>query len=300
MEHHHDAEEWRRTVDGTYCVVTGTTSGIGKEIARGLVRRGAHVAFVCRDRARGEAVRAELAAQGNGTDVRMFQADVSVLADVRRVAGELCAYLPRLDVLVNNAGTHDPRPAVSADGFDRMIATNHLGPFLLTNLLADLMERSAPARIVMVASESHRSVLRVDPRTFADPGAYGPIGSLAVYARSKLLNVLMAQEVARRWTPRGITANAFCPGLVATGLARNLPMGTLLLALASRTPLVHSPTEGAEHALRLALDPRFAGRSGGFYSSVPGADLLPPALPRFRTDVQCAVWDRSLELVGLS
>jgi NAD(P)-dependent dehydrogenase (short-subunit alcohol dehydrogenase family) len=287
-------------MEGAYCIVTGATSGIGKEIARGLVTAGAQLLFICRNRERGEATLAELHRGSPSAAVQMLVADLSVLQDVRRVAEEAHRQLPRLDVLINNAGTHDLRPEVSADGFDRMIATNHLGPFLLTNLLADLLERAAPARVVMVASESHRSVLRIDPRTFAEPSSYGPIGSLSVYARSKLLNVLVTQEIARRWGSRGITANAFCPGLVSTGLVRNIPMGARLFSLAERTPLVRNARQAADHALQLAGDPRFAGRSGGFYSTIPGAFLLPPALHRFRTGLQHAVWERSEELVGLS
>jgi len=294
-----DARNRERTMKGTYCVVTGATSGIGKEIARGLVKAGAHLLLICRDRARGGATLAELRRENPSADVRVLVADLSALPEVRRVADEVHRHLPRLDVLVNNAGTHDLSPEVSADGFDRMIATNHLGPFLLTNLLADLLERAAPSRIVVVASESHRSVLRVDLRTFAEPGSYGPIGSLAVYARSKLLNVLVTQEIARRWASRGITANAFCPGLVSTGLVRNIPLGARLFSLAERTPLVRNARQGAEHALRLAGDPGFADRSGGFHSTTPGAALLPPSPHRFRTGLQHAVWERSEELVGL-
>ncbi|MBQ1101156.1 SDR family NAD(P)-dependent oxidoreductase [Streptomyces sp. b94] len=295
-----ESPDRERLMRGKYCVVTGATSGIGKETARGLVTAGAHLLFICRDRARGEATLAELRHESRGSSVWMLLADLSALRDVRRVAEEVYRFLPRLDVLVNNAGTHDLYPRVSADGFDAMIATNHLGPFLLTNLLADLLERGAPSRIVMVASESHRSVLHIDPRTFAEPGSYGPIGSLSVYARSKLLNVLVTQEIARRWNTHGITANAFCPGLVSTGLARNIPMGTRLFSLAERTPFVRSARQGAKHALRLATDPQYADRSGGFYSTTPAAALLPPAPHRFRTGLQHAVWERSEELVGLA
>ncbi|MEV7104166.1 SDR family NAD(P)-dependent oxidoreductase [Streptomyces atroolivaceus] len=294
-----EAENRPSALKGTYCLVTGATSGIGKEIARGLVTAGAHLLFVCRDRTRGEATLAELNRCSRDPFVRMVVADLSSLLEVRRAAEEIHRHLPRLDVLVNNAGTHDLRPAVSADGFDRMIATNHLGPFLLTNLLTDLLELGAPSRIVMVASEAHRSVVHIDPRTFADPGSYGPVGSLSVYARSKLLNVLVTQEIARRWTTRGITANAFCPGLVSTGLTRNIPMGSTLFSLAERSPLVRNAREGAEQALCLAGDPRFTGRSGGFYSTTPGAVLLPPSIHRFRPGLQRAVWERSEELVAL-
>lgn len=294
------ARHWSRNLEGKYCAVTGATSGIGKEIARGLLTAGANLLFLCRHRARGEATLAELRRENPPASARMIVADLSALSDIRRAAEEMYRHLPRLDVLINNAGIHDLRPEVSADGFDRMIATNHLGPFLLTNLLADLLREAALSRIVTVASESHRSVLHLDPQTFAEPRSYGPVGSLSVYARSKLLNVLVTQEIARRWSSRGITANAFCPGLVSTGLVRNIPMGTRLFSLAERTPLVRNARQGAEQALRLAGDPRFADRSGGFYSTTPGAVLLPPSPHRFRTGLQHAVWERSEELVGLS
>src|SRR3954463_6330659 len=172
---------------GKTCVVTGPTAGIGKEIARGLTLKNARLALVCRNAAKGEATVRELRDLAPQAEVELFIADMSVLADVRRVAAELRARYERLHVLVNNAGVHDPRAAVSAEGFDRMIATNYLGPFLLTNLLLDRLEAGAPARVVMMASESHRSVLWINPRTFARPASYGLAGSMKVYARSKML-----------------------------------------------------------------------------------------------------------------
>ncbi|MFF8448505.1 SDR family NAD(P)-dependent oxidoreductase [Streptomyces leeuwenhoekii] len=282
-----------------HCVVTGATSGIGKEIAQGLAAAGARLALVCRSRAKGERTAAELTASWPGTDVRVFLADIAALDDVRSAAREIRSHWGRVDVLVNNAGTHELRPSVSPDGFDRVIATNHLGPFLLTRLLLEPLRRGAPSRIVTVASEAHRSVLCLDPYSFAEPRRYGPIGSWHVYARSKLLNVLTTQEAARRWGRYGIAAHALCPGLVSTGLARNIPLAPRLLALAEHTPLVHSPAQGARPALRLAGDPRFARHGGGFHSWMPGARLLPPAPLRFHPSLQRAVWERSEELVGL-
>jgi NAD(P)-dependent dehydrogenase (short-subunit alcohol dehydrogenase family) len=293
-------KEESQSMEGSCCVVTGATSGIGKEIARGLASTATRLAFISRDRARGEAALSDLVAHSHGGEVRMFLADLSVLEEVRRVADELHHHFSRLDVLVNNAGVHNLRPETSADGFDKMIATNHLGPFLLTYLLSDLLELGAPSRVIFVASESHRSVLRIDPDTFAAPARYGPIGSVGVYARSKLLNVLTTQEIARRWTGRGITAHAFCPGLVSTGLVRTIPLAGGLLSMAERTPLVRSPEQGAEYALRLAREPQWARRGGGFHSTTPGMDLWPPALPRLRTGLQRTLWQRSEELVGLT
>ncbi|MEW2266292.1 SDR family NAD(P)-dependent oxidoreductase [Streptomyces sp. NPDC047853] len=283
----------------SHCVVTGATSGIGRQIAHGLAAAGARLALVCRNRDRGAATVAELAADWPGTDVRLFVADLAALDEVRSVAREISRCWEHVDVLVNNAGTHDIRPSTTPQGFDRMIATNHLGPFLLTQLLFEQLRRGAPSRIVTVASEAHRSVLRLDPVSFAEPRPYGPIGSWTVYARSKLLNVLTTQETARRWARHGVAAHAYCPGLVSTGLVRNIPLAPRLLALAEHTPLVRSSEEGARPALRLAGDPYFALRGGGFHSWMPGVRLLPPAPLRFHPRLQRDVWERSVELVGL-
>jgi NAD(P)-dependent dehydrogenase (short-subunit alcohol dehydrogenase family) len=281
------------------CVVTGATSGIGREIARELALAGAQVALVCRDPGRAERTVAEVTACAPGARITPFIADLAVLDDVRAVARDIARHWDRLDVLVNNAGVHDIRAAVSPDGYDRMIATNHLGPFLLTHLLHDLLRQGAPSRVVTVASEAHRSVVHLDPRTFAEPRPYGPLGSWFVYARSKLLNVLTTQETARRWSRHGITAHAYCPGLVSTALVRNIPLAPRVLALAEHTPLVRSPAQGALPALRLAGDPQFARHGGQFHTWMPGARLLPPAPLRFRPELQRAIWERSEELVGL-
>nr|BFD81224.1 SDR family NAD(P)-dependent oxidoreductase [Streptomyces sp. Xyl84] len=254
---------------------------------------------MCRNRGRGEAAVAELTARWPGADVRLFVADLAALDDVHSAAQQMRRHWGHVDVLVNNAGTHELRPSVSPEGFDRMIATNHLGPFLLTQLLLDPLRRGAPSRVVTVASEAHRSVLRLDPCSFAEPRPYGPIGSWTVYARSKLLNVLTTQEMARRWAEHGIVSHAYCPGLVSTGLVRNIPLAPRLLALAEHTPLVHSSAQGAQPALRLAGDPEFAHCGGGFHSWMPGVRLLPPAPLRFRPGLQREVWERSEELVGL-
>ncbi|MFJ7770967.1 SDR family NAD(P)-dependent oxidoreductase [Streptomyces sp. NPDC097107] len=280
-------------------MVTGASAGIGKEIARGLARQEARVAIVCRDPARGAAAAAELRLAAPRTEVSLFLADVSVLGDVRRLAAELHDAYGRVDVLVNNAGTHDPYAAVSADGFDRMIATNHLGPFLLTHSLLDLLERGAPSRVIMIASESHRLVTGIDPMSFHQPGSYGPIGSMRVYARSKMLCVLFAQEAAERWRDRGVRATSVCPGFVLTDMSRSAPIIAPLFAAGARTPLVTSPAESVKVILRLATDPAFAHRGGEFHSTALGFGLLPKAFLRFNTGLQREVWERSKELVCL-
>ncbi|MBA8951526.1 SDR family NAD(P)-dependent oxidoreductase [Actinomadura namibiensis] len=280
-------------------VVTGATSGIGKEIARALARSGHRVGIVARHPVRCGTAVEELRADVPDAMIDTFLADLSTLADVRRAAGEIRARYPRLDVLVNNAGVHLLRPKVSPDGFDRMVATNHLGPFLLTNLLRELLEKSAPSRVVNVASEAHRHADRVDVERFAEPGHYGRGGSLRVYGRSKLLNILFTQELAERLAGTGVTVNAVCPGFVATGLADEVPGARRMGALLSRTPLVRTPEQGARMAVRLATDPEFEGRTGGFYSSTPGAGLLPTTPELKDPELRRAVWERSVRLVGL-
>ncbi|MFA1539818.1 SDR family NAD(P)-dependent oxidoreductase [Actinomadura monticuli] len=284
---------------GRIAVVTGGTSGIGKEVARGLARAGFLVGIVCRNEMRAAATVEELARDVPGARVETFLGDLSVQMDVRRVAASLEERFDRLDVLVDNAGVHLLRAKVSADGYDRMIATNHLGPFLLTNLLLGPLEKGAPSRVVIVASEAHRQADRFAVERLAEPGSYGPAESMRVYGRSKLLNILFAQELARRMEGSGVTVNAMCPGVVATGLLRDVPGSGRVGALLARTPLMRTPAQGARMALRLALDEEFEGRSGGFYSSTPGAGLLPKAGRLKDPELQRAVWDRSARLVGL-
>jgi NAD(P)-dependent dehydrogenase (short-subunit alcohol dehydrogenase family) len=284
---------------GRVAIVTGGTSGIGKEIARGLVRDGFLVGIVCRNEMRAAATVEELVRDVPGARVETFIGDLSVQLDVRRVAASLVERFERLDVLVGNAGVHLLRAKVSADGYDRMIATNHLGPFLLTNLLLGLLEKGAPSRVVIVASEAHRRAGRLDVERFAEPGSYGPLESMRVYGRSKLLNILFAQELARRMEGSGVTVNAVCPGAVATGLFRDVPGGGRVSGLLAHTPLMRTPAQGARPVLRLALDEEFEGRSGVFHSSTPGAGLLPVVGALRDPELQRAVWDRSARLVGL-
>lgn len=284
---------------GRVAIVTGGTSGIGKEIARGLARAGFLVGIVCRNEMRAAATVEDLVRDVPGARVETFLGDLSVQQDVRRVAASLVERFDRLDVLVDNAGVHLTRAKVSADGYDRMIATNHLGPFLLTNLLLGLLEKGAPSRVVVVASEAHRQAGRFEVARLAEPGSYGPLESMRVYGRSKLLNILFARELARRMEGSGVTVNAVCPGVVATGLLRNVPGSGRAGALLSHTPFVRTPAQGARPVLRLALDAEFEGRSGGFYSSTPGAGLLPTAGPLKDPELGRAVWERSARLVGL-
>jgi NAD(P)-dependent dehydrogenase (short-subunit alcohol dehydrogenase family) len=198
---------------GKTIVITGATSGIGYETALRLARMGARLSIVGRDPARGEVARQALAREVPGAEVVTFTADLSSMGETRRLAGELLAALPRIDVLVNNAGAMFPQRSLTVDGLERTFALNHMAYFLLTDLLRDRLVASAPSRVVVVASEAHRraSLDFDDLQT-----AKGYTGWLA-YCRSKLANILFTRELARRLDGTGVSAHCLHPGFVASG-----------------------------------------------------------------------------------
>ncbi|AKC39849.1 putative short-chain dehydrogenase/reductase [Mycolicibacterium phlei] len=289
-----------RPIAGSRIVITGATNGIGKEIARALVRRGALLTLVARDPVKAADTIRELAAENGAiTAPEYIQADLADLDSVRAAAREIAATHPRIDTLVNNAGIHSLSSKPSVDGFDLMTATNHLGPFLLTNLLLEPIIAADHARIVITASEAHRSWPRINLDRFAEPRSYNAIGSEVRYGQSKLMNILFTQELARRLEGSGVTVNCFCPGMVSTGLVRDSRILTAAAGLAARTPFVRRPDQGARMGIRLVLDDNLATISGQFFTSTPGLGVLPAVRIRSNQHAQEELWQRSRELVNL-
>jgi len=273
-------------MNDTRVIVTGATSGIGKEIARGLVEEGASVAIVGRNPAKLAATVEEL-----GGDVDTYTADLSELKAVRALVSELHERESHINVLVNNAGINLGGGAPTSDGYDPMLATNYLSPWLLTTLVLDLLRAGAPARVVNVASEAHRVADHIDPAHLTDFDTSGnEIAVNRAYGRTKLELILFTQELAGRVKHDGITVNAVCPGLVATNLAGASSPFTRVADLLSITPLVRRPAQGAALPLALATDPKYDGVSGQFFSSTPGAGLLPTHPPRKDIALQRDLW----------
>ena len=240
-------------MSGEVCVVTGATSGIGKATAAALAGRGAQVILVGRDRGRGEAVAAEVAAPG-GPAPRLEVADLASMGQVRALAERLGA-LERIDVLVNNAGLMASQRRVTADGYDEVFAVNHLAPFLLTNLLLGKLASAAPARVITVTSDAHTAArLDLDDLQLE----YG-WQSWRAYANSKLANILFTRELARRLEGSAVTANCAHPGLVRTRFGREarLPMRA---AVTLARPFMLSPRQGAGTIVYLATSPRGSTR----------------------------------------
>ena len=249
-------------MSGKVCVVTGVNSGIGLETARALARMGAEVAMVCRNRARGEAARADIERK-TGRAPRLFVGDLGLMADVRRLAAEITTWAPRIDVLVNNAGVLQRHRESNAEGREPTWAINHLGPFLLTDLLLDAIKAAAPSRIVTVSSGAHLG----GEINFDDLEGAGGFAAWRAYGQSKLANLLFTRELARRLEGTGVTANALHPGVVATNLFMHLPLMWLVAPIIRLFLL--SPKKGAQTSLYLATSRTSKGSPAGTSPAAP-------------------------------
>jgi len=248
-------------MQGKVVVVTGGTSGIGQVAAEQLAGKGARLVLVARDRARGEATLERLRARGPGVSHRAHYADLSLIGDTRRVAAEIAAAEPRVDVLLNNAGAMFGRRQVTPDGLELTFALNHMSYFLLTHGLRERLRAAAPARVVNTASGAHRRArLDFDDLQFAR----GYRGFMA-YSRSKLCNILYTRELARRWAGTGVTANSLHPGFVATRFADESGGLFSYVVRASKRAFALSPEKGAETLVFLASSPEIATISGGYF-----------------------------------
>lgn len=278
-------------MSGKVCMVTGATSGIGKETARELARMAATVVVVSRDPERCAAVVEEFRKETDNQKVDYLVADLSSQSEIHRLVSDFQHRYDRLDVLVNNAGGFFMRRQLSVDGIEMTLALNHLNYFLLTSLLLDMLRSSSPARIVNVSSNAHRGA-SIDFDNLQ--GEHGYSGWRA-YAQSKLANVLHAYELARCLDAAKVTVNALHPGFVSTRLARN---NGLLFRLVM--PLVRiiarSPEEGARNSVYLASSPEVEGVTGKYFED----EQVVPADPAARDEATAQkLWQVSEEMTGL-
>ena len=280
-------------MNGRICLVTGSTHGIGLATARALAEMGATVLVHGRDGVRARAVARTLGRDTGNRNVRSVRADFAELAQVRRLAQELESGLPRLDVLINNAAVMGAPGARSADGYDLTFAVNHLAPFLLTNLLLGRLRQSAPARIIVVASEAHRRAAL----DFGDLMNARVPGFLTAYERSKLANLLLVRSLARRLAGSGVSVNALHPGLVASHLFRGLPLPLRLLLLGPGRLAMSSTERGARGSVYLASAPGLGGESGGYYRRC--RRVAPSAEAESDADAE-RLWLESARLTGLT
>ena len=282
-------------MNGKTVVVTGGNSGIGFETAAALAGMGARVIVTARNADRGRSAVAQIAERTEGAKVQLVVFDLGDLSSVRRGGAEILEQAPRLDVLVNNAGLVLSERTLTTDGFEATFAINHLGPFLLTNLLLERIRASAPARIVNVASTAHNSARKGIP--FDDLQSERRYRGMRVYGESKLANMLFTLELARRLEGTGVTANCLHPGTVRTGYgADGDARGFLSFGLKIASPFFLSPAKGARTSVYLASSPEVAGVSGEYFFKCK------PRTPRkWARDPVAAqrLWQVSEDLVGL-
>jgi NAD(P)-dependent dehydrogenase (short-subunit alcohol dehydrogenase family) len=245
---------------GKTIVATGATSGIGEAAVLALAGMGARIVIIARDEARAKATMQKLEARAPGLDHRLHLADLSSIAETRKVGAAIAASEPRIDVLINNAGALFSRRRVTPEGLELTFALNHMAYFVLTEALLDRLIASAPARIVSTSSIAHER----ESLDFNDLQSADGYGGLKVYSRSKLANILFTRELARRLAGTGVTANCLHPGVVKTRFGESSG-GFLGLLIPFLRLFFISPEQGAETIVYLASSPEAADTNGGYF-----------------------------------
>ena len=282
-------------IEGKTCLITGSTSGIGKEIAIGLAKMKANVVLVGRNKAKCQATLEEIwrnaSIDTNKNQVSYLLADLSSQASIHQLAKEFLYSHESLDILVNNAGVFLSRRFATVDGIEYTFAVNHLAPFLLTNLLFERIKASSPSRIITTSSVAHRGArINFDNLQF-EKGRYNGVEA---YRQSKLANILFTKELALRLEGSGVTSNCFHPGGVRTNLVQSNPWYYRLI-WAIIDPFLVSPKKGADTALYLASSSEVDNISGKYF-----VNRKPVGTSGLADDQDAAtrLWKISEELTG--
>jgi NAD(P)-dependent dehydrogenase (short-subunit alcohol dehydrogenase family) len=279
-------------MQGKTVVITGATSGIGEVAARQLAQAGARIVLVARDRARGAQTLQQLESIAPGRNHAVHYANLSRLAEMKRVGEILSSSEPQIDVLINNAGAVFATRQVTGDALELTFATNHISYFVLTSLLLERLKATPGARIVCTASDAHkRAKLDFTDLTF-EKGYSG----FAMYGRSKLMNILFSRELARRLAGTGVTANCLHPGFVNTRFGE-ASGGLMSLALRGAKKFALTAEEGAKTLVYLAVAPEVAGVSGKYFHDC--REAAPTAEAQNDADAK-RLWEVSAQLAGLS
>ncbi len=274
-------------MNGKVCIITGANGAIGQAMATELTRLGASVVMACRNRERGEAARSAVMTAVGNPSVELLLADLSSQTSIREAVAEFLARHNRLDVLINNAAIVTQKRTITVDGLETMFATNHLGPFLMTNLLLDCLKASAPTQVLTITAPSTVAL------NFDDLQGERHFNALRAFGATKMCNLLFTYELARRLAGTGVCANAIHPGLVKSNLMKGAPFFIRWFSrLASG-----SPEKAAETAVYLAASSEAANLTGRFFK-----DKKPIDSNAYSHDqaVQRRLWDKSAALTQLA
>lgn len=271
------------------CLVTGATAGIGFETARALAGSGFRVIGVGRNEERCANARDRIREESGNAEVDYLRADLSSLEEIRGLADAVKARCEVIHVLVNNAGAFFRERRESADGIEMTFALNHLGYFLLTDLLLDRLKRGAPSRIVNVASDAHRRA----PFDFGDPQGKRRYNGWTAYCRSKLANVFFTYELAERLEGTGVAVNALHPGVVATRFFESGNFPFLVRFVVNL--LCIGPKRGARTAIHLASSPEVEGITGKYFKKCRAVKSSKPSYDR---GAAARLWEISEALIA--
>ena len=280
-------------MNGKVCIVTGSNSGIGKETALALATMSATVVMAVRDRERGEKAKAGIIGQSKSQSVDMMICDVSSAASIQHFSQDFMAKYDRLDVLINNAGAMFSRREVTPEGFERALAVNYLGPFLLTHRLKALLISSAPSRVINLSSGLHkRGKIDLD-----DLQSERSFNGMKVYANAKLMVIMFTYELARRLEGTGVTVNVVEPGFAATNLGRNTGSLRSSIMFKMVRPIQISAKKGAETSVYLASSEEVKNVTGKCFTKMRETTTAPTS---YDQQLQKQLWNKTAELVGLS
>lgn len=276
-------------MQGKVCLVTGSSSGIGKVAARELASMGARVVMLCRNRAKGEAVQTEIKEVSGNAQVDLIVADLSELSQVRRAAREFKQRYTQLHILINNAGGMNAERKVTSEGLEATFATNYLAHFLLTHLLLDVLLASAPARIVNVSAVGHK-IGKID---FTDLQGEHHYDALKAYTQSKLAQIYFTYELAERLAGTGVTVNALDPGHMVSHFNDSTKGMVHISAEVIYFFDGKSAEEGAQTSLYLATSPEVERVSGKYFSN---CQPLKSSRRSYDVAVRQRLWNVSTEL----
>lgn len=283
-------------IPGKIVLITGANTGIGKYTAIDLARRGAKVYIACRDLDRGEAARKEIIEKSESQNVFFWKLDLASFKSIREFATNFSREENQLDILINNAGVMACPRTLTQDGIEMQFGVNHLGHFLLTNLLLELIKSSAPSRIINVSSMGHLFG-KINKSDLMGKDSYGPFKA---YNQSKLANVLFTKELARRLSGTNVSVYALHPGVINTELGRHIQVNRFnvkRLQEKFRSWFFKSPKQGAQTTLTCALDPDLEQVSGEYFSNCKKAKCNPAAND---PELACWLWEESVKLTNLN
>ncbi|XP_071762657.1 retinol dehydrogenase 12-like isoform X1 [Centroberyx gerrardi] len=279
-------------LDGKTVIITGANTGIGKETALDLAKRGGRIIIACRDISKAETARAEIVEMSGNPNVISRKLDLSDTKSIREFAEVINREESQLHVLINNAGVMMCPYSKTADGFEMQFGVNYLGHFLLSFLLVELLKRSAPSRIINLSSMAH-AWGRIQLEDINSERSYH---SRRAYGQSKLANILSTRSLARRLQGSGVTVYAVHPGIVRTELKRHMNLA-LLVSWKIVRPFTKTIVQGAQTSIYCAVEPELDTQTGGYYCDCKLSSCTSAA----RDDVMAEkLWEVSCQMLGIS